>query len=80
MQPVIEEQNLLGSFTTTVQQILADDDNIIQGGLGPQGTIIIKATYDAGKVVRVCAHPTCQCILNSNFPIPLKSVDQSSRV
>ena len=40
----------MGSLTTTVKDILADDDNIIQGGLAPQGTITVKAVYDAGKV------------------------------
>lgn len=47
---MIDERNLLGSFATTVKEILADDDNIIQGPLAPQGTITIKAVYDAGKV------------------------------
>jgi hypothetical protein len=73
---VIAEENLLGSFATTVKDILADNDNIIQGELAPQGTIAIKAVYDAGKVcvcVRVCVFARARACVHVRSHVCVRS-------
>ncbi len=49
-EAVIAAENLLGEYTTSFRKLLEDDDNLIQGDLSTQGTIVIQAAYNAGKV------------------------------
>ncbi len=54
-EAVLSEDNLLGSYVTSLRAILEDEDNLIEGDLSTQGKIVIHAFYAAGKV---CTLPT----------------------
>ncbi len=57
-EAIITENNLLGLYTTSFRKILEDDDNLIQGDLSTQGTILIQAAYSTGKVYSDPVKPT----------------------
>jgi hypothetical protein len=48
-EAVLSDEQLLGTFSTSFEALINDEDNVISGDLTPQGSIVIQATYSSGK-------------------------------
>ncbi len=52
VSPTIVSWAFIMFYETSFKAILKDEDNVIDAKLTPQGGILIRATYETGKVVQ----------------------------